>query len=83
MVLMHSEDKETCKRCETEFQKIADDLEAKGWQAEADIFKLHVNFALDHYKVVGEWGRYPQRNEALGRESTPEEVEFLKTATRW
>src|SRR6185503_11543541 len=29
--------------------------------------------------VVARFGRFPHRNEALGRASTPEEVEFLKT----
>jgi uncharacterized protein (DUF924 family) len=29
--------------------------------------------------VVGRFGRFPHRNEALGRRSTPEELEFLRT----
>jgi uncharacterized protein (DUF924 family) len=40
-----------------------------------------MNFFLDmaylHKKIVGEFKRYPHRNEALGRESTPEEVAYL------
>jgi uncharacterized protein (DUF924 family) len=30
-------------------------------------------------EVVARFGRFPHRNEVLGRASTPEEVEFLKT----
>jgi len=35
-------------------------------------------FELKHKVIVDRFGRYPHRNEVLGRASTPEEVEFLK-----
>jgi uncharacterized protein (DUF924 family) len=35
-------------------------------------------FELKHKAIVDRFGRYPHRNALLGRESTPEEVEFLK-----
>jgi uncharacterized protein (DUF924 family) len=35
-------------------------------------------FELKHKVIIDRFGRYPHRNEVLGRESTPEEVEFLK-----
>ena len=35
-------------------------------------------FWQDHTKVVRQFHRYPHRNEILGRESTEEEIEFLK-----
>ena len=35
-------------------------------------------FELQHKKIIDRFGRYPHRNEILGRISTPEEVEFLK-----
>ena len=38
-----------------------------------------VDFAVRHQKVIAEFGRFPARNEALHRQSTPEEIEFLKT----
>ena len=38
-----------------------------------------VDFAEQHRVVVERFGRFPHRNAVLGRESTPEEVEFLKT----
>jgi uncharacterized protein (DUF924 family) len=31
----------------------------------------------DHTAVIARFGRYPHRNRALGRESTPEEAEYL------
>jgi uncharacterized protein (DUF924 family) len=35
-------------------------------------------FELKHKAIVDRFGRYPHRNEVLGRASTPEEVEFLQ-----
>jgi uncharacterized protein (DUF924 family) len=34
-------------------------------------------WARKHHDVVDRFGRFPQRNAPLGRESTPEEIEFL------
>ena len=35
-------------------------------------------WAEAHLVIVRRFGRFPHRNSALGRASTPEEVEFLK-----
>ncbi|WP_287133093.1 DUF924 family protein, partial [Alteromonas sp.] len=35
-------------------------------------------FEKRHQKIIEMFGRYPHRNQILGRESTPEEVAFLK-----
>ena len=35
------------------------------------------NFELKHKEIIDRFGRYPHRNEILGRKSTAEEVEFL------
>lgn len=34
--------------------------------------------SLRHREIVARFGRFPHRNEILGRDSTPEEIEFLK-----
>jgi uncharacterized protein (DUF924 family) len=39
-------------------------------------------FALSHREQIVRFGRFPARNEALGRISTPEELEFLKQQAR-
>ena len=36
------------------------------------------DFELRHKAIVDRFGRYPHRNEILGRASTPEELEFLE-----
>lgn len=35
-------------------------------------------FELRHKAIIDRFGRYPHRNDILGRASTPEEIEFLK-----
>lgn len=36
-----------------------------------------LEYALRHEAVIARFGRFPHRNEILGRRSTPEELEFL------
>jgi uncharacterized protein (DUF924 family) len=36
------------------------------------------DFELRHKAIIDRFGRYPHRNVILGRQSTPEEIEFLK-----
>lgn len=38
----------------------------------------NLEFEYAHKKIIDRFGRYPHRNEILGRKSTPEEIEFLK-----
>ena len=38
----------------------------------------NIDFELRHKAIVDRFGRYPHRNEILGRTSTAEEIEFLK-----
>ena len=35
-------------------------------------------YEVKHRSIIQRFGRYPHRNATLGRESTPEEIEFLK-----
>ncbi len=39
---------------------------------------MWLDYAERHRNVVARFGRFPHRNAVLGRESTPEELEFLK-----
>lgn len=36
------------------------------------------DYAVKHRDIIARFGRFPHRNAVLGRESTPEEIEFLK-----
>lgn len=37
-----------------------------------------LDYAERHRAIIARFGRFPHRNAALGRDSTPEEVEFLR-----
>ena len=47
-----------------------------------DGYQRSLDYALRHMEVIQRFGRFPHRNETLGRESTPEEVAFLKQSGR-
>ena len=38
-----------------------------------------LEYAKKHRDIIERFGRFPHRNRVLGRESTPQEIEFLKT----
>ncbi len=38
----------------------------------------NLDFEIRHKEIIERFGRYPHRNEILGRESTAEEEVFLK-----
>jgi uncharacterized protein (DUF924 family) len=38
----------------------------------------NLDFEIRHKQIIERFGRYPHRNEILGRQSTDEEIEFLK-----
>jgi uncharacterized protein (DUF924 family) len=40
--------------------------------------RLQLDYATKHRDIIRKFGRFPHRNAALGRESTAEEIEFLK-----
>ncbi|NEX45085.1 DUF924 family protein [Pseudotabrizicola algicola] len=54
-------------------QDLATSLMATQMEGDAEIL-LH---ARAHREIIARYGRFPFRNAALGRESTPEEAEFL------
>jgi len=48
-----------------------------------DEYKMHntpfASAAKAHYDIIQRFGRYPHRNKILGRNSTEEELEFVRT----
>lgn len=42
-------------------------------------FDEFFDYAVRHHDVIARFGRFPHRNALLGRASTPDEIEFLKT----
>jgi uncharacterized protein (DUF924 family) len=39
----------------------------------------NLQYEIEHKKIIDRFGRYPSRNEILGRTSTQAEIEFLQT----
>jgi uncharacterized protein (DUF924 family) len=64
----HSEDKMTQDRSLELHRTLPD------WDQPGSSFA----FAQRHWDIVRRFNRFPHRNAALGRESTPAEIEFLK-----
>ena len=69
MPFMHSESVEDQRRSVELFERLA------GEKGAPDV----VSYAVGHRDIVERFGRFPHRNEILGRETTPEEAEFLTT----
>jgi len=69
MPFMHSENKEDQRRSVELFELLADEPGAP------DV----TSYAVGHREIVERFGRFPHRNAILGRETTPEEAEFLQT----
>lgn len=44
-----------------------------------DDMQRFLEFERRHAKIIKRFGRYPHRNDILSRESTSEEIAFLKT----
>jgi len=40
--------------------------------------KDNLNFEIRHREIIQRFGRYPHRNEILGRESTADDIQFLE-----
>jgi len=73
--LMHSEDIDMQEKSLKYFSGLV--KEYKESESVADVVSNSYKFAVKHYDIIKRFGRYPHRNEILGRESTPEEIEFL------
>lgn len=67
--LEHCEDIEQQHHCVALFERLADEVP-----------ELHhgLDYAQRHRDVIAQFGRFPHRNQVLGRASTPAEVAFLK-----
>ncbi len=66
--LEHSENRANQIRCVQLLQSFADDPELQSYY----------EFALKHQAVIEQFGRFPHRNDILGRASTPAEIAFLQ-----
>jgi uncharacterized protein (DUF924 family) len=63
--LMHSEDVVDQTECVLLYRRLKDEN--------------GLDFALQHQDIIARFGRFPHRNAIVGRPSTEEEAEFLRT----
>jgi len=76
MPLVHSENAAHQEHSIRLYQQLASLSMAETSQ----VYQLFLAYAYAHFRVIKEFGRFPQRNTVLGRESTSAELAFLKSA---
>ena len=74
MPFMHCEALEAQDRCVELFSAWRDEISGPLREKVASLLP----YAEQHRDIVRRFGRFPHRNALLGRESTPEELEFLE-----
>jgi len=75
MPLQHAESREVQAESVAAFMR----LEAEAPEPLHDVFSGVRRYAELHRDIVERFGRFPHRNRVLGRESTPEEAQWLRT----
>ncbi|MCU6435417.1 DUF924 domain-containing protein [Undibacterium sp. Jales W-56] len=71
--LEHSESMEDQDRAVALFTS----LSAVATEQQQSLFDGYLKYAIRHREVIARFGRFPHRNQILGRASTPEEILFL------
>ena len=74
MPLEHAEDIEVQRLSVRCFDGLAL-MAAAEWRKHYESF---LDYARRHLEIIERFGRFPHRNQVLGRKSTPKEIEFLK-----
>lgn len=74
----HSENLEDQDASVAKFTELANSVEEE-WQ---ESMNGYLQYAIDHRDIVKEFGRFPHRNEVLGRESTEAELNYLGSGGR-
>lgn len=75
MPLVHAEDTEVQEQSIRLFQSLV----SLSMTETTQVYQLFLAYAYAHFRVIKEFGRFPQRNSVLGRTSTDAEKAFLKS----
>jgi uncharacterized protein (DUF924 family) len=73
MPLMHAESLDVQEESVAAFRRLREEAPADLHR----IFQASLDSAVEHRDIIARFGRFPHRNRVLGRESTPEEIEWL------
>jgi len=74
MPLVHAEDSERQEQSIRLFQNLV----SLSMTETTQVYQLFLAYAYAHFRVIKEFGRFPQRNSVMKRESTEDEIAFLK-----
>lgn len=74
MPYQHSENLKIQEEGMALYRKLPDEAETEGEKA---LCREVLQFAERHYNLIQRFGRFPHRNKALGRQSTPQEESYL------
>lgn len=74
MPLVHAENSEIQEKSIRLYQELV----SLSMSETTQIYQLFLAYAYAHFRVIKEFGRFPQRNKVLGRTSTDAELAFLK-----
>lgn len=74
MPLVHAENSERQEQSIRLFQNLV----SLSMTETTQVYQLFLAYAYAHFRVIKEFGRFPQRNSVLQRDSTAEEIAFLK-----
>jgi len=75
MPLMHAENLQIQELSICMFTQLRDEVPGEI----KEVYANSLSFAQSHHYVIKKFGRFPELNEMLGRDSTEEEIEFLET----
>jgi uncharacterized protein (DUF924 family) len=75
--LMHTEDLTLQQAMVQHFERLVELARTRSPQ-NVGFFEFALGYARKHEEVIARYGRFPHRNELLGRHSTPEEQEYLR-----
>lgn len=75
MPLVHAEDTALQEKSIRLYQELV----SLSMTETTQIYQLFLAYAYAHFRVIKEFGRFPQRNKVLGRQSTEAEMAFLKS----
>lgn len=71
--LEHAENPALQQRSVALFEAVAAEAEP----AQRALFEDYLDYARRHQQLIARFGRFPHRNTALGRSSTPDELHYL------
>jgi len=74
MPYQHSEDLEDQKLGKSILEKL---IKSEKKFKEKNVLKRALFHQNNHLKVIEKFGRFPKRNDILGRESTEEEIDYI------